>query len=335
MKVFYWIADTLACGFYRGQMPAAALSSTYGWETLASRTMPDCWLDSDVIVGQRICIEQWQLLAKRRDAGDLAAKLVFEIDDDLWNIPAHNPVHALLGSQGAKALLARNAEVADLVTVTTHALAEVAQEYNDNVVVLPNMVPGSLLDIEHPPDGGPVTVVWGGSNTHNQDAGAASLAMRRVTQRTDCAFVIIGSDLSGVWGLPKERTTVEPWFDDVHDYLSYVARFDVGVAPLLDTPFNRCKSPLKVMEYMALGVPYVASKVGPYADFVPDGCGGFLAINKRQFAARLHDLILDQEMRITLAEIGRREARRFTVEANIHRFADAYNDLVGGVPEKV
>ena len=54
-------------------------------------------------------------------------------------------------------------------------------------------------------------------------------------------------------------------------------RWAAGLAPLEDTPFNRAKSDLKFLEYSALGLPTVASRVTPYLGI--DAHGGVLADN--------------------------------------------------------
>ena len=56
-----------------------------------------------------------------------------------------------------------------------------------------------------------------------------------------------------------------------------IAKLDVGIAPLEDHPFNRCKSHLKYLEAGLCGVPLVASRVGQLAETVVDGVTGCLA----------------------------------------------------------
>src|SRR5690348_444374 len=105
-------------------LPGRALAAR-GHQVHVNSVLPDEWRDTaDVIVGQRVCLpgpsEGWQRMA--RDGG---RKLVFEVDDDLFSThPTSTIAHGFFSQPDIQANLRANIEVADLVTVTTDALAE-------------------------------------------------------------------------------------------------------------------------------------------------------------------------------------------------------------------
>ena len=66
--------------------------------------------------------------------------------------------------------------------------------------------------------------------------------------------------------------------------------FDIGVAPLIDNEFNRCKSNLRWLEWSALGVPTVASRVVPFQCIRPN-IDGYLAKNEKEWYTNLRALI--------------------------------------------
>jgi hypothetical protein len=81
----------------------------------------------------------------------------------------------------------------------------------------------------------------------------------------------------------------------------------IGLAPLLDTPFNGCKSPIKAMEYAAIGLVTLASDVPAYRGSIADGPGGQLVSNDPiAWGAALDWLIRDQAFRRDSAERARR-----------------------------
>ena len=95
----------------------------------------------------------------------------------------------------------------------------------------------------------------------------------------------------------------------------HVATFDVGIAPLDDIPFNRARSSVKVKEYAAAGVPWLASPIGPYRE-LGEKQGGRLVVDDR-WHEELQRLILDGRARAKLAKRGRKWASGQTVAANL------------------
>jgi glycosyltransferase involved in cell wall biosynthesis len=65
----------------------------------------------------------------------------------------------------------------------------------------------------------------------------------------------------------------------VHWLTSASPPWHIGLAPLLDTPFNRCKSPIKAIDYAALGLAVVASDTAVYRGSIADGSAGQLVAN--------------------------------------------------------
>ena len=65
------------------------------------------------------------------------------------------------------------------------------------------------------------------------------------------------------------------WLDE-HSVYASLCTFDLGVAPLLDTEFNRAKSAFKLKQYLSCGIPALASPVGENNRFVRHGVNGFV-----------------------------------------------------------
>lgn len=237
MRVFGWAADASACGYYRLALPLDALAAR-GHRTLVSTVLPPGWLDADIIVGQRVCMPEpsqtWQRLA--RD-GHL---LVYEIDDNLFDLHPTNPGRRLFGDPAVQQRVRDNAAVASLVTVTTEALAQVMREINPNVVVLPNRIPGWLL-AHNRPRRSRTTVGWAGSATHHADMAEIAAPLRQFLARhPEADLHLMGTDYSATMGLPVERIRFTPWAISVDAYLRMVD-FAIGLAPLRPHIFNRSK----------------------------------------------------------------------------------------------
>jgi glycosyltransferase involved in cell wall biosynthesis len=137
------------------------------------------------------------------------------------------------------------------------------------------------------------------------------------------------SELADQFGVPIERVSGSPWRPlDLHPLV--VSAIDVGVVPLADTQFNQAKSCLKGLEYMALGIPFVASATEEYEWLWGLGAGVRpLASKSRAWRRQLVEFMRDEALRAELAEQGRRiVAERFLVSRNAWRWQEAWASVL-------
>jgi glycosyltransferase involved in cell wall biosynthesis len=85
---------------------------------------------------------------------------------------------------------------------------------------------------------------------------------------------------------------------------------DVGVMPLLDSPWERGKCGYKLIQYMASGLPVVASHVGVNPEIVMHGKSGFLASTPSEWGAGLDRLLNDASLRVQMGQVGRQQVER-------------------------
>ena len=104
---------------------------------------------------------------------------------------------------------------------------------------------------------------------------------------------------------------------------------DVAVALIPDNPYGRCKSPLKIYEAMAMGLPLVASKVGQAAEVLP-GCGVLIPSgDSRALAEAISRLLDDLEEARRLGQAARaRAAERHSWKGLAEIFLQLYKESV-------
>jgi glycosyltransferase involved in cell wall biosynthesis len=102
-----------------------------------------------------------------------------------------------------------------------------------------------------------------------------------------------------------------------------IADFDVGVMPLRDAPFERGKCGFKLVQYMACGVPVIASPVGVNSSMVRDGVNGFLASTETDWAAAIRAMKAEPKCRFAMGVSARAifEAE-YSFAVHAPRFAD-------------
>lgn len=255
-------------------------------------------IEADVIMLQRVANETTlSVMSSLQKAGHA---VVVEIDDDLSCIHPQHPAHQALNPKNSPEcnweIMRQACRQADMVTVTTPALA---QRYgaHGRVRVLPNCVPKYLLDLEPTSDG--KTVGWPGfTPTHPGDLRATGGGVADALQRTGAHFLMVGP-IIGVreqLGLPEEPEFTDG-IPDIDEYYRAITRLDVGIVPLADNRFNAAKSWLKGIELAACGVPFVASPVAEYKRLADEGIGILAEWKGRKWRQQIVRLLEDESLR--------------------------------------
>lgn len=323
-----WLAGEDGVGYYRMKLPLDELrlrghAAEY---RMVLPFQPGRRPASHVLVGQRISNEgpsrQWLESAGR-------VRRVFEIDDDLLNVDLGSPMARVFYNDGqVRRRLLENMRSADAVTVSTPYLAEVVRseyEVSAPVHVLPNCLLPEVFNLAPVRQLGPMTVGWAGSDTHAGDFAYVRGPLRRFFARhPGIGATFMGVDYRHVVGAPWARLVA--WTPVWENPLAYMRRLDwqVGLAPLAPTQFNRCKSALKALEYAARGIVVIASDVEPYRAFVRHGETGFLVSRDHEWGEFLELLAADPGLRGRMGAAAREQAHAFTIDKHIHLWEDAY-----------
>lgn len=117
-------------------------------------------------------------------------------------------------------------------------------------------------------------------------------------------FVAVGIDAAR-HGLPMESI---PWSEASE--VASIRGFDIGIMPLPDEPFERGKCGYKLIQYMACGLPVVASPVGVNRQIVQHGVNGFLADTPSQWQQALQTLAENPDLRRRMGRAGRRQVEQ-------------------------
>ena len=84
-----------------------------------------------------------------------------------------------------------------------------------------------------------------------------------------------------------------------------IAACDIGIMPLLNSPWEQGKCGYKLIQYMACNLPVVASKVGANVDIVRNGENGFLAETEQEWVMALDRLLTDSDLCSKMGSAGR------------------------------
>lgn len=274
------------------------------------RELPDC----DVLVLQRVQSRRLAEAIPLLQAAGVA--VVVDLDDDLAAVhPANSAwksIHPASSPDSNWHHLLTACRHADLVTVTTRALARVYAPHG-RVAVLPNRLPEIVARIEHV-EGRPLRVGWPGRvDTHPNDLQVTRGAVGRAVEECGAVFVNVGpggaAHALGVAGeeLSTGMVNISQW------YATIAANVDVGIVPLAESRFNNAKSGLKVLEMASVGIPTVASPTPDNVRLHTLGMG-VLAAKPKDWERQLRRLLTDDVHRQAVAAGAQNAARHESLE---------------------
>jgi len=312
------------CGWYRIIVPLAELGR-HGWDTAWRHGVPPAEAAGyRIVTAQRLdkpkALPIWRRLA-------LKHRLVYETDDDIFSVPPERWVHATYPQQVMQEMVTRAAEYADLVTVSTEPLAEVYRKIGCREIrVLPNCLPRGVTGMTRNRNRRRLVVGWAGGGSHEKDLRMiAEPVAGFLDAHPKAELHLMGSDFSDLIGRKARFTEWSP-VDETLNYYRGID-FDIGLAPLTGTAFDQSKSNIKALEYMALGIPVLASDCDAYRGTVIDGVNGYLIRRHQDWGRRLRELANDAAAREEMGAKALATAREHEIEANWTRWRDVFEEL--------
>ena len=253
---------------------------------------------ADAVLLQRRLLSWWQIRLLRRGA----KRLIFDIDDAVFHRDSNSPRgHESVSRMRRFAATVRRA---DIILAGNTFLAEQTRRFTspERVREFPTCVDASLY---HPRtserSGGDVRLVWIGSRSTMTSLDEIREGLAEATRRLPGLALRVVCDgfpkLAGVEVVPA------PWSEATE--AAELADADIGVSWLPEHPWSLGKCGLKVIQYMAAGLPVVANPFGVHASMVtPDT--GILARSPAEWADAIVRLATDPRLRRRLGGNARR-----------------------------
>lgn len=255
----------------------------------------------------------------------LRRPVIFDLDDAVW-VPYVSPTYGQLLSQLLKTPGKTHftmSHAAAVIAGNRH-IAEYARRFNPRVDIIPTVVDTDQFRPQPATNAVPV-LGWIGTHSSLQYLRAIVPALQELARRRRFVVRVVGATLDAP-GVPVQNV---PWTlaREVADFQS----LDVGLYPLVEDAWSLGKSGFKAIEYMACGVPVVASPVGATTDMIQDGENGFFARATEDWVARLEQLIDSAPLRRELGARGRADAiAHWSLTAHAPRFVEIVRGAMEG-----
>ncbi len=258
----------------------------------------------DVVILQKKLLPLIDFLLLRK----LAKRLIFDFDDAIFirNDRARDPSCKVRHSR-----FARTVACADLVIAGNPFLANEALRYTKQVTLLPSAVectgvPIKKWDLEMKPH----VIGWVGYGHNLHHLSAIGAPLRQLAKEYPIELRVVSNcnlQLDGV------KVTNIPW--SLEGQATEIADFDIGVMPLPKNRYTEGKCSYKALQYMASGVPVVATDWGYNHYVIKDMESGLLADDSDQFYDKLKMLIESPKLAKHIGNAGRAQIEReFSIE---------------------
>jgi glycosyltransferase involved in cell wall biosynthesis len=293
--------DAYLQGLYDGARKLGNLSSYYRnrFAALSTRPSPDLiWVEKEAL--------PWLPWLVERRAFPKGVEIVSDHDDAVFHRYDQHRLATVRWLYGKK--IDRVMQNSALVTAGNDYLAARARaSCANNVEVVPTVV-----DLEHYPmselQQGRQTahIGWIGSPSTWTDYMAPMMpSLVSIAQTQDARLMAVGA---GKAADPHILLDNLPWSEETEALR--ISEMDIGIMPLADTQWARGKCGYKLIQYMASGLPVIASPVGVNTEIVEHGVNGFLAATQDEWREALVALLREPALRRKMGQAGRRKVEQ-------------------------
>jgi len=246
----------------------------------------------------------------------LGKKVIYDIDDGLF-LKEPFVVNNLI-------------RLSDLVVVGGHELFNYVKKYNENVILIPTSADLKRYPLNAFRKGDHVRLGFVGSPSTTKYLRLLLKPLGELAKSHDFELRVISSSSYAGYkpfnhlfkNFRKKGVKVKliPW--SLQGEFRQLQNIDVGLAPLFNREWEKYKCGFKVINYMAAGIPPVASDVGEHSHIIQDGVNGFLCKNDQQWIEKLRKLIEDENLRKKMGVNARKTAEeKYSLEKNAKKLA--------------
>jgi len=233
-----------------------------------------------------------------------SGKLIYDFDDAIF--------------------LKKPAKVKALVRMSDHVMAgngflkDYAASFNEEVSILPTCVDtDKYRPVPKRPGNEKVVIGWMGTPTTSEYLKELKGVFKFILDKyTNVEIRIVGGMSDSFLG---PGFTYKSW--SLEREISDLQEFDIGIMPMPDNGWTKGKCAFKIIQYMAVGIPSVASQVGMNLEVIKYGVNGFFASSDEEWIDRLSRLIENVDLRGSVGRNGRKTIEdRYSVRVAAPKF---------------
>lgn len=244
-------------------------------------------------------------------------KLVYDIDDLVYLKNVESKAHPLVTLIKGRKKPLFLMKAADHVITCTPYLDQFVKKFNTHTTDISSTIDTDKYqpkkDYSVP---GKITIGWSGSHSTSRYLHLLDDVFRDLAKSFSFRLLVMGDEHFSIDGVEVEAI---PWKESYE--VEVISRFDIGVYPLPDEEWVLGKSGLKALQYMAAGIPTVATAIGTIFRIIEHEKNGFLVQTPEEWKRVLARLITDQDLR---QSTGAAAAKTVEEKYSIHATKSVY-----------
>lgn len=220
----------------------------------------------------------------------------------------------------------KTVSASDCVIAGNQFLAAYALRFNKNITILPTCIDTQKynLNIGNHHEG-KIVIGWIGTPSTSAYLSILDNVFTLLSQRyNNIQFRVVGAAPGGGHPAAEKRS----W--SLKTEIDELRQFSIGIMPMHDSDWTKGKCAFKIIQYMAMGIPAVASPVGMNLEVIRENENGFFAGNDEEWVKKLSMLIESPSLRRKLGAGARETAEeKYSLINNGRKFVkilkDTYN----------
>ncbi|WP_338799452.1 glycosyltransferase family 4 protein [Pseudomonas monteilii] len=286
---------------------------------LRARKYDAVWIEKELFPFVPAVFERW--------LSAVGSRYLVDYDDAVfhnYDLSASPWVRRLLGSKIDQVMRASS-----IVVAGNDYLADRARRAGaKRVEIIPTVVDHHRYRVISRAEGQQLVIGWIGSPSTQKYVVSIHAALLDACTRYGAKLMLVGATPNIAAQLPGIEVETLPWTEDREARL--IEQMDIGIMPLIDGPWEKGKCGYKLIQYMASGVPVVASPVGVNVEIVADNQCGLLASESAEWMVALSKLLSDREERTRLGLAGRHAVEsRYSLQAQAPVLEKLLKSLTG------
>ena len=255
----------------------------------------------------------------------LNKSIIYDIDDMVFlkTESVYNQSFSWLKGKGKMKYMMKHAQH---IITCTDTLDTYARKYNQNTTNISSTInTDTYIPKNRYSNFNQLVLGWSGSHSTSKYLYLLESVLQNISISRSIKLLVIGDPLFNIDGIELEAL---PWRENTE--VDDLTRIDIGLYPLPDEPWVYGKSGLKALQYMALGIPTVASAVGMNFKVIEDGISGFLVKNDEEWITAITRLIDDPLLRASVGDASRtRVLSTYSLKANQPTYLSIFNEVYG------